>query len=128
MSNFNRDNNRAVWFDIPVADLARSVDFYQALLDIPISTESFDGFSFAVLMHETGNGGCLVPMPDAIHRDGGILLYLNVHGRIRDAVAQVQTKGGEILEDVHPIGPHGFRALVRDSEGNRLALHSEEDS
>lgn len=128
MSTYNRDHNCAVWFDIPVADLERSVDFYQAVLGNPITTESFDGFSFGVLMHEQGNGGCLVPMPDAIQREGGILLYMNVHGRIRDAVAQVAAKGGEILEDVHPIDPHGFRALIRDSEGNRLALHSEVDS
>ncbi|MGB0951899.1 MAG: VOC family protein [Planctomycetota bacterium] len=128
MSTYNRDNNCAVWFDIPVADLERSVNFYKAVLATEVSTESFDGFSFAVLMHEKGNGGCLVPMPDAIHRDGGILLYMNVHGRIRDAVAQVTALGGEVLEEVHPIGPHGFRAIIRDSEGNRLALHSEEDS
>lgn len=128
MSELNREHNRAVWFDIPVVDLERSIAFYGAVLGIPISTESYEGYSFAVLDHEKGNGGCLVPMPDAIQREGGILLYLNVHGRIQEAVAQVREKGGEVLEEIHPIGPHGFRALVRDSEGNRLALHSEVDS
>ena len=34
---------------------------------------------------------------------------------------------GAIVEDVHSLGPHGFRALVRDSEGNRIALHSDTD-
>jgi len=24
----------------------------------------------------------------------------------------------------HPIGPYGFRVIVLDSEGNRIALHS----
>lgn len=128
MSDLNREHNRAVWFDIPVVDLERSVEFYQAVLGVPVHTESFDGFFFAVLDHKEGNGGCLVPMPDAVQRDGGILLYLNVHGRIQDAVAKVCEKGGEVLEEIQPIGPHGFRALVRDSEGNRLALHSEVDS
>ena len=28
----------------------------------------------------------------------------------------------------HAIGPHGFRALIRDSEGNRIALHSNTDA
>lgn len=27
MNDFNRDNNRAVWFDIPVADLERATAF-----------------------------------------------------------------------------------------------------
>jgi uncharacterized protein len=30
-----------------------------------------------------------------------------------------------VVEDATAIGPHGFRAVVLDSEGNRGALHSE---
>lgn len=128
MSDLNRDHNRAVWFDIPVADIARASAFYQAVLECGVTTETMDGFSFGVLEHDQGNGGCLVPMPDQISRDGGILVYMNVHGRIRDAVEKSKANGGEILEDVHPIGPHGFCAILRDSEGNRIALHSEVDA
>jgi predicted enzyme related to lactoylglutathione lyase len=29
---------------------------------------------------------------------------------------------------VRSIGPHGFRAVVLDSEGNRIALHSTVDA
>jgi len=28
------------------------------------------------------------------------------------------------VQGLHPIGPHGFRAIIEDSEGNRMALHS----
>jgi predicted enzyme related to lactoylglutathione lyase len=49
---------------------------------------------------------------------------MNVDGRIRDAVRQVEKLGGRVLEPVKGIGPHGFRAVVLDSEGNRIALHS----
>ncbi|MBC8405186.1 MAG: VOC family protein [Planctomycetes bacterium] len=128
MSNHNRDHNRAVWFDIPVADLDRSVDFYSAVLDCEVSVECTDELSFGVIAHDEGNGGCLVPRSNEVSRDGGILLYLNVHGRIRDAVAKCAEHGGELVNDVHSIGPHGFRAICRDSEGNRIALHSEVDA
>ena len=57
----------------------------------------------------------------------GILIYMNVDGRIRDAVRQAQKLGGRVLEAVIGIGPHGFRAIVLDSEGNRIALHSASD-
>ncbi|MHC4380919.1 MAG: VOC family protein [Planctomycetota bacterium] len=124
----NLDTHRAVWFDIPVADLERSVAFYRAVLGIEVTLESYEGISFGVLEHGEGNGGCLVPQKEEIARDGGVLLYLNTNGRIREAVEQALVLGGELLEDVHAIGPHGFRALVRDSEGNRIALHSETDS
>jgi predicted enzyme related to lactoylglutathione lyase len=49
-------------------------------------------------------------------------------GRIRDAVAQVERHGGKVMQAVHTIGPHGCRAIVLDSEGNRIALHSTRDA
>jgi len=127
MSELNTRHNRAVWFDIFVVDLKRATAFYSAVLGVGVEEAAFDGFSFSVIEHDQGNGGCLVPDPKQVSSDKGVLLYLNVSGRIRDAVQKVQSLGGKILEDVHPIGPHGFRALVLDSEGNRIALHSEVD-
>ena len=59
---------------------------------------------------------------------GGVLIYLNVDGRIQDAVSKVVPHGGTVLQTTHPIGPHGFRAVVLDSEGNRVALHSRSDA
>ena len=128
MSNFNRDNNRAVWFDIPVVDLERATSFYAEVLAVKVEKESFDDFQFSIIEHSDGNGGCLVPKPNEVSSDKGILLYLNVHGRIRDAVQKVQDNGGNVLQEVHSIGPHGFRAIVVDSEGNRIVLHSDIDA
>lgn len=128
MSDFNSQNNRAVWFDIPVADLDRATTFYEAVLAIPIHREKFGDFDFCVLDHKDGNGGCLVPKPDEIAANGGILLYLNVEGRIQDAASKVEPNGGTMVEGVHSIGPHGFRTIIQDSEGNRLALHSNSDA
>lgn len=128
MSDLNSMHNRVVWFDIPVADLDRSARFYAAVLGIGVQREKFGDFDFCVLDHEEGNGGCLVVQPEQVTATGGVLVYLNVNGRIRDAVAQVGRHGGKVIEPIHPIGPHGFRALVIDSEGNRLALHSTSDS
>ena len=53
---------------------------------------------------------------------------MNVEGRIRDAVLQTPKHGGAVLEPTRGIGPHGFRAVVLDSEGNRIALHSSVDA
>jgi uncharacterized protein len=36
--------------------------------------------------------------------------------------------GGKVVKPVHSIGPHGFRAVILDSEGNRIALHSTRDA
>ena len=128
MSDFNSRNNRADWFDIPVKDLDRAKSFYEAVLDIKVFKEKFDNYEFCVLDHENGNGGCLVPNENDIASNSGILLYLNVDGRIRDAMNKAEEKGAKVLEPLHGIGPHGFRSIILDSEGNRIVLHSNSDS
>ena len=127
MGDWNYKHNRGVWFDIPVAELDRARDFYSAVLGVGVAKETFGETSFCVIDHEDGNGGCLVINPDNVSQRGA-LLYLNTDGRIRDALAQAEKHGGSIIEPLHSIGPHGFRAIVLDSEGNRIALHSRDDA
>jgi len=128
VSDLNSTHNRAVWFDIPVADLDRAAAFYRGVLAINVEKAQFDNFSFCVLQHDDGNGGCLVPNASEVTANTGVLLYPNANGRIRKAVSHVPALGGKVLEPTHAIGPHGFRAVVLDSEGNRIALHSSVDA
>ena len=127
MSDMHASPDRVVWFDLPVADLERAMKFYGAVLAIKVQKESFESSSFAVLEHgPEGNGGCLIPNAKEVSA-AGVLVYMNVDGRIREAVRQTQRLGGKIVEPVKAIGPHGFRAVIIDSEGNRIALHSNSD-
>ena len=127
MADFNSLRNRAVWFDIPVANLERACVFYRGVLAVGVEIVSVEQTSFAVIAHDEGNGGCLVPNAPAIE-NAGVLVYLNVDGRIRDALARVEQLGGRIVEPLAAIGAHGFRAIIKDSEGNRVALHSSVDA
>jgi predicted enzyme related to lactoylglutathione lyase len=127
MSDFNSLNNRVVWFDIPVSDLDRAAAFYAAVLGVRVEKAAFGDSSIGVIEHRDGNGGCLVPDHEEIAA-GGVLIYLNADGRIREAVKQVVPHGGSVIKPTHSIGPHGFRAIVLDSEGNRVALHSNTDT
>jgi len=92
MSDFNAENNRAVWFDIPVKNLDRAKDFYETVLNIKVVKEKFDNFEFCILDHKDGNGGCLVLNESEISSNAGILLYLNVNGRIHDAMDIAEKK------------------------------------
>lgn len=118
--------HRFVWVDVPVVDLDRAIAFYAGVLGAPVTKEGGPGFSFGLLPHGGGEvGGCLyLPEADNAPSQAGPLVYLNVEGRLAQAVAAVRSGGGRVLQEVHPIGPHGFRALVLDSEGNRIALHA----
>jgi uncharacterized protein len=118
--------HHVVWFDIPVRDIDRAVRFYSAVLGIPLKKEQAGpGVAIATLPHTGGSiGGSLVQNMDAKPSESGPLLYLNTHGRLDEAVNAVERHGGRVLADRHSISPFGFRAIVLDSEGNRIALHS----
>jgi uncharacterized protein len=117
--------NTVVWFDIPVLDLDRALKFYNAVLGKTLTKQEFPGMTIGLFPHEgTDVGGCIFTKADEKPSAQGILVYLNVQGRLDDAVGAVEKNGGKVLQPKHQIGPHGYRAVILDSEGNRLALHS----
>jgi uncharacterized protein len=118
------------WTDIPVSDLDRAVKFYSAVLGQEVRKMSEGGFEYGLLPHEEQNAsGCLCVGSDSVGDKNqpsqtGPLIYLSVEGRLDDAVKAVKPNGGKVLQEKQQVGPHGFRVLIMDSEGNRIALHS----
>jgi predicted enzyme related to lactoylglutathione lyase len=118
------------WTDIPVTNLDRAIKFYSAVLGKEVSKMSEAGFEYGLLPHKEQNAsGCLCVSSDSVGGKNqpsqtGPLIYLSVEGRLNDAVKAARESGGKVLEEKQQIGPHGFRAIIVDSEGNRIALHS----
>jgi len=118
-------SNQFVWVDIPVADLDRAINFYSKVLGGPVTKTGGEGFVFGLLPQaDSAVSGCLYGSDDNAPSRTGPLVYLNANGRIKQAVLGATEAGGQVVQDIHPIGPHGFRAILIDSEGNRIALHS----
>jgi uncharacterized protein len=117
--------DQIVWCDIPVTDLDRAIRFYSAVLGHPVTKQSVSGMDFGLLPDaDRGVSGCLVVSKEARPSSDGPLIYLNCDGRLPIAIAVVELNGGRVLKPRHAIGPHGFRAIALDSEGNRIALHA----
>ena len=120
--------NQVVWFEMPVTNVDRAVQFYSAVLGAPIKKEEHNGTPYACLPHQENEvsgmllppGGCGATAPSR----QGALLYFNCQGRLDAAIGAVAPNGGQVLQPKEPIGPYGFRTIVLDSEGNRIALHS----
>jgi predicted enzyme related to lactoylglutathione lyase len=112
------------WFEIPSTDLDRAATFYEKLFDRKIRREHF-GEPMAIFMSsKEGVGGTLVQRADQSPSDSGVLIYLNADGVLADAVARIPKIGGTVLVPVTEIpGGFGRYAVLRDTEGNRIALH-----
>jgi predicted enzyme related to lactoylglutathione lyase len=115
---------------MPVLDLDRAIMFYSAVLGEEVLKQDMGGgFVMGLLPgEEEVFGGCLYLSDESKPTDQGTMQYFNVAGRLRAAVEAVKAHGGTVRSDVEQIGPWGYRAIVLDSEGNRIALHSPTDS
>ena len=121
--------NPIVWVDIPVKNLNRAMRFYSAVLDLTLKKEEFPTLSIGLVPQGPGEVGvCLFPYSEEDHQPSlhGPLIYLNCEGRLAEALEEVDNCGGRILKGRHSIGGMGWRAIVVDPEGNRIALHSRE--
>ena len=119
-------NNALNWFEIPVVDFDRAVNFYGTILDQTLHNELFSGTPNAFLPFEKDNvGGSLVHDPQMQPSQSGTIVYLNVNGQLDAVIARIEPAGGRIVLPKTNIGEPGEIAKFIDSEGNLVGLHSE---
>jgi len=124
--------NMVGWFEIPVSNMNRAKKFYEKVFGIKIQLEQFGDtlmgwFPFPKDPKTSGAPGSLVqneqfykPMAN------GTLVYFS-SPEITYELQKVEEAGGVVLQEKTLIKEDiGFMALILDSEGNRIALHSKE--
>ncbi len=121
-------SNPVVWFEIYVADMARAKRFYETVLGVALSRlEDPDGtsemWSFPSTQDGGGAGGALVRMEGVAPGGGGTMVYFGCDDCAVEA-GRVAAAGGRVERPKFAIGPYGHVALVVDTEGNMVGLHS----
>ncbi len=66
----------------------------------------------------------LIKSADNTASQQGPLVYLNGGLDLSVPLSKVEPLGGQILQDKTDIGEHGFIAFFKDTEGNKVGLHS----
>jgi uncharacterized protein len=113
------------WFEIPVQDMPRAVAFYEAMLDTTLKQELFGGIPNAIFPSDReGVGGALVLDPRLTPNNHSTILYLNATGKLDECISRAREAGGVITMPKTHIGDPGFIALLQDTEGNCVGLHS----
>ncbi len=118
--------NSVDWFEIPSNNFESLAKFYDVVMAKPLRREVFGGMHHAVFSYEGEQAvsGAVVKMDHLKPSADGTCIYLNVEGRLDDAIEKVKSNGGELLIDKMSIGENGFIAIFKDPDGNRVGLHS----
>jgi len=80
-------------------------------------------WSFPAQPDNPGCAGALAKMQGKDSGGGGTIIYFSCADCAVEAARAVQN-GGRIQKEKLSIGQHGFIALVYDTEGNMIGLHS----
>lgn len=124
-------NNVVNWFEIYTSDFKRAKKFYtdvfkKELTDLPMNNPNHPDMEYATFASDPqgwGTGGALVKLDMAKPGMGGTLVYFATE-EINDELGRVEAAGGKIIRPKSGIGDYGFIALIEDTEGNMIGLHS----
>ena len=114
------------WFELPVVNLERAQKFYETVLGKKLKPELAGGIPMVLFGNEgKGVGGALIKDERRKPMTDGAVVYLNANGVLDACIARVSAAGGKVLQPKTDIGPPGFIAMVLDTEGNCVGLHTE---
>ncbi len=118
--------NALNWFELAVADFDRARRFYENILAAPLTEVPSPNCRMAMFPYaqEDGVGGSITLMEGMSPGPGGTVVYLNVEGDLEGVLSRIPSAGGTVIRPKFGIGEHGFIAIIRDSEGNVVGLHS----
>jgi len=123
-------NNAISWFEIPATNLDRAQKFYESIFGISMMSMDLPNIKMRLFPLDdpmNGVGGAVVES-NGFHQPSGTdgpLIYLNGNPDVQQVLDKVVTGGGTIMVPKTEITPeYGFMAVIIDTEGNRIGLHS----
>lgn len=116
------------WFEVPVIDMDRAVKFYSEVFSYS-SMQQMDlgGFKMTFFPAEQGSlGGALCKGESYNPSQDGVVIYFSVNPDLNSALTKVESAGGKVIMPKKQISEeYGYMGMFIDSEGNRIALHSQ---
>ena len=115
---------RSVWFDLPAADLADAMSFYEGLLGWTYRQMEDSPLSDYVMIEGEGKliGGLRKTLPSRLSKGEMPVLYFTVDA-LEEKVARAKELGAEIVGPAVELGKdRGRYQWIRDREGNLIGL------
>ncbi len=117
------------WFEIPVKNMERAITFYNEVFQIEIGKQNFGGTEMGWFPFDgeaKGASGTLIKSEGNYKpsTDGALVYFSSID--VNNELAKIEQAGGAILQAKTQISEdHGYMAVFSDTEGNRVALHSQ---
>ncbi len=118
-------SNPVVYFEIPVTDIERAIQFYTAVFNLDFERDIIHDNEMAFFPLTEGNNGISGALAKGeIYKPtiNGTLVYFNTEN-IEETLNLALQNGAEVLFPITSNGEYGFVAEFKDCEGNRIALH-----
>jgi uncharacterized protein len=113
------------WIELPAKDADRAATFYKAVFEFDASEVYDDGERrVSILLHPAdGKPGISVNETKNFEPStNGTLVYLNVGSDLAPFLERAVAAGGKILTEQTNMSETSVYAIIRDSEGNAIAL------
>jgi predicted enzyme related to lactoylglutathione lyase len=118
--------NAINWFEIPAVDFDRAVRFYGEIYAREMPTRDMGHLRMGFFSHEQGQvGGAVVAGEGYQPSKNGAKVFLNGGADLTPVLDRVDAAGGTVVMGKTEIAPEiGYFAIIDDTEGNRIYLHS----
>jgi uncharacterized protein len=119
-------SNPVGWFEIYVQNMPRAKAFYECVFAVQLQkleSPEIEMWAFPMLENGTGAMGALAKMDGCPSGGNSTLVYFSCADCAIEA-KRANENGGKIFREKFSIGQYGFIALVSDTEGNMIGLHS----
>jgi predicted enzyme related to lactoylglutathione lyase len=117
------DANPVMYFEIPVLEMDRAIQFYQSVFEFEFEKQMIDHYEMALFPFSdkhSGISGALAKGDVYQPTINGVIIYFK-SSQIDKTLQRATAHGGKIL---YPITDNGIGLVAEfeDSEGNRIAL------
>jgi predicted enzyme related to lactoylglutathione lyase len=117
--------NPVFYFEIPIRDMDRALDFYSKTFGVIFERQNIDGNDMALFPYQIGGEGATGALAKGESYQPslkGTRVYFSTTD-IDSTINKAIGAGGRLIYPKTDTGDYGFVAEFEDSEGNCIALH-----
>ncbi|MDP4267074.1 MAG: VOC family protein [Bacteroidota bacterium] len=120
------ERNVVNWFEIPVTDMNRARKFYETVFKKKLTETPMPDMqmmTFPWNKQGVNTSGALVKAKNIKPTTDGTRVYFQCDD-VNNEIKMAESNGGKTIMSKTSVGTNGYIAIIIDTEGNHIGLHS----